>query len=81
MDTVYANKTVNVTELKRNYASIIKETNESPSAILNHNIPESFLLTAKLYENLLARLQYFEDKQLVIERANEPFVELSIDAP
>ena len=26
MDTVYANTTVSVTELKRNYASIIKET-------------------------------------------------------
>ena len=81
MDTVYANKTVSVTELKRNYASIIKETNESPSAILNHNRPESYLLSAKLYENLLARLQDLEDKQLVIERANGPFVELSIDAP
>ena len=79
MDTVYANITVSVTELKRNYASIIKETNEAPIAILNHNRPESYLLSATFYENLLARLEDLEDKQLVIERANGPFIELRLD--
>jgi len=29
MDTVFANTTVSVTELKRNYASIIKQSDES----------------------------------------------------
>jgi antitoxin StbD len=79
MDTVFANTTVSVTELKRNYASIIKETDESPIAILNHNRPESYLLSAKFYETLLAKIEDLEDKQLVLERANGPFVELSID--
>ncbi len=79
MDTVFANTTVSVTELKRNYASIIKETDESPIAILNHNRPESYLLSAKFYETLLAKIEYLEDKQLVLERANGPFIELSID--
>lgn len=79
MDTVFANTTVSVTELKRNYASIIKETDESPIAILNHNRPESYLLSAKFYETLLAKIEDLEDKQLVLERTNGPFIELSID--
>ena len=79
MDTVFANTTVSVTELKRNYASIIKETDESPIAILNHNRPESYLLSAAFYESLLAKLEDLEDKQPVIERANGPFIELSIN--
>ena len=79
MDTVFANTTVSVTELKRNYASIIKETDESPIAIINHNRPESYLLSAKFYETLLAKIEDLEDKQLVLERANGPFIELSID--
>jgi len=79
MDTVFANTTVSVTELTRNYASIIKETDESPIAILNHNRPESYLLSAAFYESLLAKLEDLEDKQLVMERANGPFIELSIN--
>jgi antitoxin StbD len=79
MDAVFANTTVSVTELKRNYASIIKQSDESPIAILNHNRPESYLLPAAFYEKLLTRLEDLEDSQLIIERANGPFVDLSID--
>ncbi len=46
MDAVFANIAVSVTELKRNYSSIIKESDESPIAILNHSRPESYLLSA-----------------------------------
>ena len=52
---------------------------ESPIAILNHNRPESYLLSAAFYEKLLARLEDLEDSQLIIERANGPFIELGID--
>ena len=79
MDTVFANTTVSVTELKRNYASIIKQIEGSPIAILNHNRPESYLLSAAYYEKILARLEDLEDSQLIIERANGPFIELGID--
>ena len=79
MDTMFANTTVSVTELKRKYASIIKEADESPIAILNHNRPESYLLPAAGYQSLLAKLEDLEDKQLVMERANGPFIELSIN--
>ncbi len=79
MDTVFAHTTVSVTELKRNYAAIIKQSDESPIAILNHNRPESYLLSAAFYEKLLARLEDLEDSHLIIERANGPFVDLSID--
>ena len=57
MDTVFANTTVSVTELKRNYSSIIKQSDERPIAILNHNRPESYLLPAAYYEKLLAKLE------------------------
>jgi len=36
-----ANRTDSVTKFKRNDASIIKHTDESPIAIFNHNRPES----------------------------------------
>ncbi|MBP8214162.1 MAG: type II toxin-antitoxin system Phd/YefM family antitoxin [Propionivibrio sp.] len=49
MDTIYSNKTVSVTELKRNFAEIIREADDSPVAILNHNRPEAYLLPAAHY--------------------------------
>lgn len=79
MDTIYTNMTVSVTELKRNFADIIKQAEDSPVAILNHNRPEAYLLPAAHYEQLMAHLEDLEDAKLVHERANGPFVELNLD--
>lgn len=79
MDTIFTSMTVSVTELKRNYATIIKQADESPVAILNHNRPEAYLLPAAHYERLMAYLEDLEDARMVQERANGPFVEVSLD--
>ncbi|MDD2742855.1 MAG: type II toxin-antitoxin system Phd/YefM family antitoxin [Rhodocyclaceae bacterium] len=79
MDTIYSNRTVSVTDLKRNFASIIKEAENSPVAILNHNRPEAYLLPAAYYERLMSHLEDLEDAKLVQERTNGPFVEVSLD--
>lgn len=79
MDTIYTNMTVSVTELKRNFADIIRQAEDSPVAILNHNRPEAYLLPAAHYEQLMAHLEDLEDAKLVHERANGPFVELNLD--
>lgn len=79
MNAIYSNITVSITELKRNFASIIQQADDSPVAILNHNKPEAYLIPAAHYERLLARLEDLEDEKLLQERANGPFVEVSID--
>lgn len=79
MDTIYSNITVSVTELKRNFVNVIKQADESPVAILNHNRPEAYLLPAAHYERLLAYVEDLEDIKSMQERANGPFVEVSID--
>ena len=79
MDTIYSNKTVSVTELKRNFAEIIREADDSPVAILNHNRPEAYLVPAAHYERLMAYLEDLEDAKLVQERIGGPFVEVTLD--
>ena len=79
MDTIYSNKTVSVTELKRNFAEIIQQADDSPVAILNHNRPEAYLLPAAHYERLLAYVEDLEDAKLVQERIGGPFVEVALD--
>ncbi len=79
MDTIYANMTVSVTDLKRNFADIIKQADECPVAILNHNRPEAYLVPVAHYERLMTHLEELEDAKLIQERANGPFVEVSLD--
>lgn len=80
MDTLYSNTTVSITELKRNFAGVLKEADDCPVAILNHNRPEAYLLPAAHYERLMAYLEDLEDAKLARERADGPFVEVSLDA-
>ena len=79
MDTIYSNKTVSATELKRNFAEIIQQADDSPIAILNHNRPEAYLVPAAHYERLMAYLEDLEDAKLVQERIGGPFVEVTLD--
>jgi antitoxin StbD len=78
MQTIYANKTVSVTELKRNLSSVLSQAGDDPVAVLNHNRPEAYLLSASHYEQLLERLENLEDARLVQERSGGPFVEVDI---
>ena len=81
MDTIYTNKTVSVTELKRNFADIIKQADECPVAILNHNRPTAYLVPAETYEQLMERLEDYQFGLIIKERQNEKIsaVEVNID--
>jgi antitoxin StbD len=76
MDEICGNITVSVTELKRNFAAVIRQADKRPIAILNHNRPEAYLLSAAHYERLIADL---EDVKLIRERANGPFIEIDVN--
>jgi antitoxin StbD len=51
--TIHANTTVSMTDLRRNPSKILDDANDMPVAILNHNRAEAYLLSAKAYEKLL----------------------------
>lgn len=79
METILTDKTVSVTELKRNFAAVVNEAENGAIAILNHNKPEAYLLPAAYYEQLLERLEDLEDIRLVKERGDGPFVKVNLD--
>ena len=78
MEAILANRSVSVTELKRNFADIISQADDGAIAVLNHNKPEAYLLPARMYERLMAYLEDLEDIKLVQERANGSFVEVNL---
>lgn len=79
MDTILSSMTVSVTELKRNFAAILRQAEDCPVAVLNHNRPEAYLLPAAHYERLMAYLEDLEDARLVTARGGGPFVEVTLD--
>jgi antitoxin StbD len=78
MEAILANRSVSVTELKRNFADIISHADDGAIAVLNHNKPEAYLLPARMFERLMAHLEDLEDAKLAQERANGPFVEVNL---
>lgn len=79
MHPILATMTTNVTELKRNYATILRQADDGPVAVMNHNRPEAYLLPAAYYERLVAYMEDLEDSKLIRERADGPFVEVTLD--
>lgn len=79
MDLVLANVAVSVTELKRNFAGVLREAGDAPVAVLNHNRPEAYLLSAKRYEQLMDYLEDLEDAKLIMERRNQPTIKVDLD--
>jgi antitoxin StbD len=54
---IHAQTTISVTELRRsNPSKIIEDAGGLPVAVLNHNKPEAYLLSAKVYEKLLDQI-------------------------
>lgn len=79
MDSIHANITVSVTELKRNFANILATAKNAPVAVLNHNKPEAYLLSAKHYEKLRGIIEDLEDRKIVEKREHGPFVKVTPD--
>lgn len=79
MESIHADISVSVTELKRNLSSVLATAQDTPVAVLNHNRPEAYLLSARHYENILNHLEDMEDKKVIEERGAGPFVEVTLD--
>ena len=80
METILANQSVGISELKSNPNLVIAHAEEGVVAVLNRNKPVAYLLTARQYEVLTERLEDYELAELARERLNEPSVEVDLDA-
>jgi antitoxin StbD len=67
---MHAAQVVSITDLKRNFSSILSCSEGEPIAVLNHNKPEAYLVPAEYYEKLIERLEDLEDALLVAERSD-----------
>lgn len=56
IQAIFAKSTISISDLRKNISSIIQDAGDSPVAVLNHNRPAAYILSAKAYEALLERL-------------------------
>lgn len=77
--SIYARTTVSMTDLRRNPSGILEDAGDSPVAVLNHNKPTAYLLSARAYEALLERLDDAELAKVVKERQGGKRVKVKLE--
>ncbi len=76
---IYARTTVSMTDLRRNPSAILEDAGDAPVAVLNHNKPAAYLLSAKAYEALLDRLEDAELTRTVKQRQGGKRVKVKLE--
>jgi antitoxin StbD len=81
MESVLANCSASISELKKNPSALIEQSGGEPIAILNHNKPTAYLIPANTYETLLEKIEDHQLGIIIRERQNEKesAVEVSLD--
>lgn len=81
MESVLANCSASISELKKNPSALIEQSDGEPIAILNHNKPTAYLIPAETYEALLEKIEDYQLGVIVKERQHEKIsaVEVNID--
>ena len=77
--TIFAKNTVSMTDLRRNPSEVIDVANVAPVAILNHNKPAAYLISAAAYEDMLEQLEDAALTKTAQARAGGPTVKAKLE--
>lgn len=78
-NTILAETTASVSELKKNPMGTVAAGDGFPVAILNHNEPAFYCIPAKAYEALMDRLEDLELNAIAEARKDQPEIEVKLD--
>ena len=80
METIFADHTISISDFKARPAKTVEDASDKPLAVLVHNKPVFYALSAKLFEQIADILDDYEIAGIVRERLAEPkVVDVSID--
>jgi antitoxin StbD len=79
MNVILSNYSASISELKKNPSALLSQSEGSPIAILNHNIPTAYLIPAETYEWLLDKIEDIELAQIVKDRMPEKEQAIEVD--
>jgi antitoxin StbD len=78
MESILADASISITELKRNPSAVIEAADGESVAVLVHNKPSAYLVPAATYKRLLDRLEDLELAELVRSRATERRIKVKL---
>jgi len=76
---IHASRTISVTDLRRDPSGVLASAGDMPIAVLNHNRPTAYLLSAKAYETLLEKLDDVSLINLVKSRRGGKTVKVKLE--
>ena len=76
---ILSENTASISELKSNPSETVAAGGGEPVAILNRNKPAFYCVPSDLYEAMIERLDDLALKELVLARAGEPEVAVTLD--
>lgn len=79
METILADASVSITELKRNPSAVIDAADDEAVAVLVHNKPSAYLVPAETWHRVLERLEDLELAELVRARTMERRIKVTLD--
>ncbi|MGA9421487.1 MAG: type II toxin-antitoxin system prevent-host-death family antitoxin [Rhodanobacteraceae bacterium] len=79
METILADASISITELKRNPSAVIEAADGESVIVLVHNKPSAYLVPAETYKRLLDRLEALELAERVRSRGKERRVKVALD--
>lgn len=79
-NTILAETTASVSELKKNPMGTVAAGEGFPVAILNHNEPAFYCIPAKAYEALMDKLEDIELNAIADARKDQPEIAVTLDA-
>lgn len=71
MEHVHSNLSTSISEFKKNPSAILAEANGETVALLNHNKPAAYIVSAKTYEIMLEALENLELLELAESRLKD----------
>jgi antitoxin StbD len=77
---IHAETTISVTALRRsNPGKILDDAGGNPVAVLNHNKPEAYLLSAKFYEKLLDQIDDLALLKMIEKRRGGKTIRVKVE--
>ena len=70
MDTLLAEASIGITELKKNPSAVIRNAGDEPVVILHHNRPTAYLVPVHRYEAMMDVLDDLALAEIVKQRLN-----------
>lgn len=79
MQMLYTDRTVSMSDFKKNPASVLRDADRRPVAVLNHNKPAFYMVEPLLFEALMEELADQELHRKVLSRVAERVRAIEVD--